>query len=51
MSLFKKKDKRYNDYYDNYSNRVKENIVGGFLWALIFGSIYGVYKIIEYLFF
>jgi len=48
--LFKKRDKRYNDYYDNYTNRVFENLVGGLLWLLFFALVYGAYRLFNWLF-
>jgi len=48
--LFNKKDKKKSDYYDNYTNRYKEGFVGGLAWAGLFAVIYGIYKLVEYLF-
>lgn len=48
--LFNKNDKRERDYYDNLGYRYKEKFLGGLLWALLFGAVYGVYKIIEWVF-
>ena len=50
MSLFKKKVKKTNDYYDNYTNRYKDGFIGGLVWAALIAAIYGIYKLMEYLF-
>ncbi|MFY0712627.1 hypothetical protein J1D01_03040 [Seonamhaeicola sp. NFXS20] len=44
--LFNKNDKRERDYYDNLGYRYKEKFLG----VLLFGAVYGVYKIIEWVF-
>lgn len=43
------KDKKEYDYYDNLGRRYKTSFIGGLLWAVTFGVIYGVYKGIEWL--
>lgn len=45
-----KKDKRYNDYFDNYSNRILDSMKGGFLILIILLVIFGLFKAYIYFF-
>ncbi|SFZ93375.1 hypothetical protein SAMN05428642_10397 [Flaviramulus basaltis] len=51
MPLFPKKDKLFNDYNDNYINSYRQTALSGLAMACIGGSIYGIYKLVEWLFF
>lgn len=46
----KRKDKRYNDYFDNYSNRILDSMKGGFLFLIILLVIFGLYEAYKYFF-
>lgn len=48
--MFKKKDKRYNDYLDNYTNKYEDTFKLGLVYALIGGVCYGLYTLYNYLF-
>lgn len=38
--FWKKKDKRYNSYFDNYSNKLLDSIIGGLIFGAIIFVIY-----------
>jgi len=44
--MFKKekRDKRYNDYFDNYSNKLSDSMKGGFFVLIIILVFFGLYK-------
>lgn len=44
--LLPKKDKRHNNYFDNYSNRVGETALSGLVMACIVGAIYVIYRLV-----
>jgi hypothetical protein len=43
MRLFKKKDKRYYNYFDNYTNKVKGTASLGFVYVVIGVVAYLIY--------
>ena len=49
MSIFNKKDKRYNDYFDNYSNKQRDNFIGGLIFIIIGLVCYGMYKLAQWI--
>lgn len=42
---FKKRDKRYNSYFDNYSDKVTGDFIGGLAWLALGAIGYGIYKL------
>jgi hypothetical protein len=44
MRLFKKKDKRYYNYFDNYTNKVKGTTMLGFVYVAIAIVAYLIYS-------
>jgi hypothetical protein len=44
MRLFNKKDKRYNDYFDNYSNKYLGTLKLGLVYLVVGVVIYCIYK-------
>ena len=47
--MFEKKDKRYNNYFDNYTNKYADTFKLGLIYAIIGLIGYGVYKVIEFI--
>ena len=47
MRLFKKKDKRYNNYFDNYTNKVKGTATLGFVYVVIAVVAYLIYYLLQ----
>ena len=43
----KKKDKRYNNYFDNYKNKVGGTIFLGFVYAVIAIVAYLIYTLLK----
>lgn len=37
--FWKKKDKRYNNYFDNYSNKLWGSLLGGVFFAIITNNL------------
>ena len=44
MMFFKKKDKRYNDYFDNYSNKYLNTFKLSLVYIVIGVIVYCIYK-------
>ena len=50
MGLYDNENKNYDPYKYKTSSRYKVSFIGGLLWGLLFLVIYGIYKLIEWLF-
>jgi hypothetical protein len=50
MKFFKKKDKRYNTYFDNYSNKIAGNFTIAIVYVVIGLIVYGGYKLYHIIF-
>lgn len=51
MPLFKKKDKRYNTYFDNYTEKYKGIFVLGLVYIIVAVICYGLYLLYNYIFY
>lgn len=50
MQLFKKKDKRYNNHLDNYSNKYSNTMLLGLAYVVVALVGYFIYWLYNYLF-
>ncbi|RBP34319.1 hypothetical protein DFR65_101207 [Oceanihabitans sediminis] len=50
MCLFKKKDKRHNNYYDNTANMYKGHFSVALFYIVIFIIVYAIHTLYNYLF-
>jgi len=47
LYLNMKKDKKNRNYFDNYTKKVFENIVGGLVFSIILFIIYLIYEAVK----